>query len=71
MKIEEARKLKLGDRVWCPADRGNPAFTGTVDYLSGIEASHPSSNGPFLWVGVAASNGTRGGHWPSNRLEKV
>lgn len=68
MKIEQARKLKYGQTVHCPADRGEKAFTGTV--RSEDCATSPSHlthrQECFIWVEV------QGPHhksvWPSNRL---
>jgi hypothetical protein len=71
MNIEDARKLKVGDRVRCPADRGNPAFIGVVTYYSGIGATHANVSEPFLWVNVSTIYGLNAGVWPSNRLGRM
>lgn len=73
MDIESARKLKYGDRVHCPADRGDPAYVGTVrsvDCGTTPLASHMGKE--FIWV-LVRQPGPRGHRsvWPSNRLGKA
>jgi hypothetical protein len=64
MHIDKALRLKVGDIVHCPADRGDPAFTGRVTHVSPV--IHEASLTEFIWVEV------QGPHhksvWPSNRL---
>lgn len=69
MDIERARKLKVGDSVNCPADRGSPAFTGRVSYIQpdAPAAKAFGSNQEYIWVNVTY-NGRNAGVWPSNRL---
>lgn len=65
MNIEQAKQLKAGDRVACPADRGEPSFTGRVTSV-GSNISKNLKGAEFVWVEV------QGPHhksvWPSNRL---
>lgn len=67
MDISKAKALKPGAVVHCPADRGEPAFTGTV---ASVGTAESSANGkPFVWIEVKhpyPSN--RKSVWPSNRL---
>jgi len=66
MDITRAKNLKVGDTVHCPADRGEPGYSGRVEHISTTEQTHMDSK-PFLWVTVRKSNSTA--HvWPSNRL---
>lgn len=72
MNLAEARKLIYGNRVLCPADRGTPAFVGTVrsnDCLT-MPAS-PGTYGKFIWVSVQEDKRGRRTVWPSNRLERI
>lgn len=64
MKLEKAKQLKVGDSVRYPADRGNPAGTGTVRHIATDEQTHPLLPEPFLWVTLHGAAGV----WPSNRL---
>lgn len=68
MKIAQARLLKVGDIVNCPADRGDAAYTGKVEHINATEQTHPCVDGPFLWVTVRNRN--RNTVWPSNRISK-
>lgn len=72
MNLDEARKLVYGSKVLCPADRGSPAFVGTVrsNDCANIPAS-PGIYGKFIWVSVQGDNRGRRAVWPSNRLERV
>ncbi len=58
---------KYGDHVHCPADRGEPAYTGTVrdvgtDVLTNIHGVK------CVWVSVQRIDSTRRTVWPSHRL---
>lgn len=73
MELADARKLKYGDRVRCPADRGDPAYEGTVrssDCNTKALSSHMGKE--FIWV-LVQQPGPRGYRsvWPSNRLGKM
>ncbi len=64
MKIETALKLKRGQCVQCPPDRGDAGFYGKVTSVGAVvDRVH---NSEFIWVEV------QGPHhksvWPSNRL---
>ena len=70
MNIEKARKLKPNDTVYCPADRGEPAFVGRVTlHNKDLETAPENINihgEPYVWVEIMGP-----GHksvWPSNRL---
>lgn len=68
MHITKARKLKVGDRVSCPADRGDPAFTGQVSWVQAdakAAIAHGSS-AEYIWVEVQGQS--KKSVWPSNRL---
>lgn len=68
MDIEKALKLKRGDIVYCPADRGNPNFCGTV--ASDITDKTISKNikgYKYIWIEVLTPFGHKS-VWPSNRL---
>lgn len=68
MDIEDARKLKVGDRVAYPADRGDPGGIGEVTHV-GTKEGVVSDSKLYVWVNV------KGVHhesvWPSNRLSIV
>lgn len=66
MNIERARKLKVGDRVYYPADRGDPAGDGRVTAVFPAECTH-MNQAPFIWVEVQMP-GIRKTVWPTNRL---
>lgn len=67
MNIERAKKLRRGDTVFCPADRGDKAYTGQVTHVGALgSVSHNHDGQAYIWVEV------QGPHhksvWPSNRL---
>ena len=63
MKIEQARKLKVGDRIWFPADRGENAGYDNVKSIS--EGENTNIHGIlYKWIGIE-----KGGVWPSNRIK--
>lgn len=65
MLITKALQLKVGDRVRCPADRGVPAFTGTVTHVS--TQINEVGAVQYIWVEVQRPNSHKS-VWPSNRL---
>lgn len=67
MNIEQAKKLKVGDRVNCPEDRGAPAFIGKVASV-GPNVSTNINGEEYVWVTVKGPHGFSAGVWPSNRL---
>ena len=67
MNIDQARELKIGDRVMCPADRGDPAYEGKVT-TPGL-STYERNNIEFMWISV--KGGGKTGTWPSHRLTKV
>lgn len=66
MDIAKARTLKIGDTVRCPADRGDPAYSGKVEHVGQDEAQDLQGRG-YLWVTVRRA-GAHASVWPSNRL---
>lgn len=62
MRIDQ---LKVGHSVRCPADRGEPGFTGKIVGFS-TQENKTSTGITYVWVEV------QGPHhksvWPSNRL---
>ena len=68
MNIEQARKLKYGQTVHCPADRGEPAYTGTVRSEDCATcAAHLDNNAKqYIWIEVQGAG--KKSVWPSNRL---
>lgn len=68
MKIEEARKLAYGAKVRCPADRGEPGYSGTVADRNCAHAQEQRNTQGVKFIWVTVRNGTRSAVWPSNRL---
>lgn len=68
MKIEEARKLQVGDTVRYPADRGDPAGSGKVTHVGGAEQTNQGGE-IYQWISVKGPN--HESVWPSNRLTLV
>lgn len=68
MRLEQARKLRNGQQVHVPADRGQPGYVGIVDQDDCRTAlEHRASNGArFIWVKVKGAR--HSSIWPSNRL---
>jgi hypothetical protein len=65
MELQRALKLRVGETVHCPTDRGDPAYAGVVSYISGNIATHLGKE--FIWVTVKDRHGCKR-VWPSNRL---
>jgi hypothetical protein len=68
MELQKAKSLRIGQSVRCPADRGDPAYVGTVAHVEQQECTHPCVAGPFVWVTVRHQNGKQSAVWSSNRL---
>lgn len=66
MTIEQAKELKIGDRVTYPPDRGDKAGTGKVKHI-GTNVQTNIHGDQYVWVTVH-KNGKSCGVWPSNRL---
>lgn len=66
MLIEQAKALKVNDRVSCPEDRGTAAFTGLV-----VRVSRVRTGVDHVWVTVKRENGFNAGVWPSSILEAL
>lgn len=79
MNIEDAKRLKVGDKVWCPPEfdkAGYGGTTGGVGYSGTVEYMPPDleratylniHDVAYIWVSVRHPKGTT--HiWPSNRL---
>lgn len=60
------KALKVGQRVKCPADRGDPAYYGTVVDVSQT-VNFDLKAQPYVWVTVRHPRGSKHS-WPSNRL---
>jgi len=71
MDIKKAKSLKPGDSVYCPADRGEGAYKGTVIQDCVDCPTYRTPGGvEYIWIQVKGSGylGTRKAVWPSNRL---
>lgn len=70
MNIERARKLKPGDMVHCPPDRGEPGYFGTVckGALPEEETKKNIHGDEYVWIVVTGHSGLSRHMWPSNRL---
>jgi hypothetical protein len=64
MKIEQAKQLQIGAIVHCPADRGDPGYTGKVTFV-GVEV-YETHGKEYIWISVKGPHHTS--TWPSNRL---
>jgi len=66
MDIQKALRLRVGDTVSFPSDRGSPAGSAKIVSTSGASAAinHNIYDQPYIWIGLEAPNGV----WPSNRL---
>jgi len=67
MDIKQAKQLKVGDVVRCPADRGAAPFTGKVSSV-GANVSKSIHGEEYVWINVKGPSGHSAGVWPSNRL---
>lgn len=69
MRVDQAKKLKYGQRVSCPADRGEDPFVGTVrtEHLDQAIVNKNGFGDEYIWVAVMGPKG-RKAVWPSNRL---
>lgn len=65
MNIEQSKRLKYGDTVHCPEDRGIPAHSGKVESI-GTEVHKNIYNIEYIWISVRTFGKTS--VWPSNRL---
>lgn len=64
MNIEEAKKLKVGDVVQYPPDRGDPGGYSKVKHVTGNPTVYKNIHDvEYIWVSLEC-----GGLWPSNRL---
>ena len=63
MNIEYAtQKLRIGEVVQYPADRGNPAGTASVAHIGETMCLNIHGT-PYVWVTLAGA-----GVWPSHRI---
>ena len=69
MDISKARNLKKGDKVHCPADRGDKAFMGKVvsENLKDCGSAVDWQMNCYIWVEVLGP-GNKKSVWPSTRL---
>ncbi len=68
MNINRAKGLKVGDKVFCPADRGIQAHLGRVLNV-GTVVTRRLDGDEYLWIETewVGSDG-RKEVWPSSRL---
>ena len=64
MKYDDPR-LRVGAVVACPADRGDPAYTGRIEHVG--DPVHNPGMSPYRWVTVRRP-GAHASVWSSNRL---
>lgn len=65
MVIAHAKKLKIGQTVHCPADRGDKGFSGKVVHVGEtVYSNHQGTE--YVWVTVQGVK--KSSVWPSNRL---
>lgn len=67
MTVEEAKKLRIGQRVQCHADRGVAPYAGRVQSV-GVEVYTNIRGIEYIWVHVAWHGGPGSSVWPSNRI---
>lgn len=65
MTLERAIRLEVGNIVWCPADRGEDGYSGTVTSVGGSIANAGVTQ--YIWIEVQTPRGHKS-VWPSNRL---
>lgn len=64
MKIEKALKLKVGDVVQFPPDRGSPGGFSKITFIGANQEIKKNMHGKeYIWVNLQC-----GGVWPTNRL---
>lgn len=61
------RMPKAGDRVRCPTDMGQPAFTGVITFVGPNVIPKNMLHPAFVWCSVRRGR-ENGGVWPSHRL---
>lgn len=64
------RGFKVGDLARCPADRGDPAYTGRVTHVCTTQNTNIYGT-PYYWVTVRTPSGKRSTVWPSHRISLV
>lgn len=64
------RKPRVGDRVTCPADRGDKPYPARIEWIEPTVHTNggPNRDTPFMWCAVRKRDGTPGAVWPSHRL---
>ena len=63
MKIEKALKLKIGDTVYYPPDRGDPGGYSKITFIGSKTIYKNIYGHEYIRVNLAC-----GGVWPTNRL---
>lgn len=63
MEIEKALKLKIGDVVSYPPDRGNPGGFSKITFIGPKTIQKNIYGKEYIWVTLHV-----GGVWPTNRL---
>jgi len=66
MDIKQALKLKPGDRVTYPPDRGDAGGSATVKGISDNTVNTSFQGQKYIWVSLNEQPSI----WPSNRLHK-
>jgi hypothetical protein len=70
MDIDQAKKLKYGQKVRCPADNGDPPYVGTVrtetEIIAGSSVEKNLDGVEYIWIEVQGLK--HKSVWPSNRL---
>lgn len=68
MNVQKAKSLKVGQKVFCPADRGEKAFSGKVvdQNLENAQVHKNHKGDEYIWIAVQGLS--KKSVWPSNRL---
>lgn len=69
-QIMNPTKFEVEDTVQCPADRGNPGYTGCVTHVSTNQNTNIHGT-PYYWVTVRTPDGKQHEVWPSHRISLV
>ena len=63
----DTRNMEVGFRVYCPADRGEKGYWGTITHIG--DELHKNIHGvAYRWITVRCSDGKSAHVWPSHRL---
>jgi hypothetical protein len=67
MHIDQALRLRPGQVVRWPEDRGQEAYSGRIDHKSDEVSETYDGKTKYIWVSVRHPRG-HASVWPSNRL---